>query len=211
MVGRGGGRTTSRELHRVDSVRAEVDTRARLVVIGLVVVAMFAGLLTRLWFLQVAGGESLAVAAQANSDEVVQVPALRGRILDAKGRVLAETEAVDGARRRPPEAHRRRARPARAEPRARPRHHPRGGEHPPRQRQQSAVRSRRRRRTRSPTTRPNTCWSTAKTSRTRRDHLELRPRVPGRDARRPRARVHGPDQRRGVRRRTRPTATRWTT
>ena len=94
MVGRGGGRTISRELHRVDSVRAEVDTRARLVVIGLIVVAMFAGLLTRLWFLQVAGGESLAVAAQANSDEVVQVPALRGRILDAKGRVLAETRAV---------------------------------------------------------------------------------------------------------------------
>jgi penicillin-binding protein 2 len=75
-------------------VRAEVDTRGRLVVIGLVVVALFAGLLTRLWFLQVAGGESLAVAAQANSDEIVQVPALRGRILDVKGRVLAETRAV---------------------------------------------------------------------------------------------------------------------
>ena len=55
-------------------------------------VALFAGLLTRLWFLQVAGGESLAVAAQANSDKIVQVPALRGRILDVKGRVLAETK-----------------------------------------------------------------------------------------------------------------------
>ena len=111
MVRRGGGRSTSRGLHRVDSVRAEVDTRGRLVVIGLVVVALFAGLLTRLWFLQVAGGESLAVAAQANSDEIVQVPALRGRILDAKGRVLAETRAGDRARRRPPEAHRSTTRP----------------------------------------------------------------------------------------------------
>ncbi len=75
-------------------MRQEVDTRARLAVIGLVVVALFAGLVTRLWFLQVSGGESLAVAAQSNSDEIVQVPALRGRILDAKGRVLAETKPV---------------------------------------------------------------------------------------------------------------------
>ncbi|HEY7105888.1 MAG TPA: penicillin-binding protein 2 [Acidimicrobiia bacterium] len=75
-------------------MRQEVDTRARLVVIGIVVVALFGGLVTRLWFLQVAGGESLAVAAQANADETVQVPALRGRILDDKGRVLAETKAV---------------------------------------------------------------------------------------------------------------------
>jgi penicillin-binding protein 2 len=75
-------------------VRQEVDTRARLVVIGLVVVALFAGLVTRLWFLQVTGGESLAVAAQSNADEVVQVAALRGRILDAKGNVLAVTKPV---------------------------------------------------------------------------------------------------------------------
>ena len=94
MVGRGGGRSISRGLHRVGTVRAEFDTRGRLVVIGVLVIALFAGLLTRLWFLQVAGGESLAVAAQANSDEIVQVPALRGRILDDKGRVLAETKAV---------------------------------------------------------------------------------------------------------------------
>lgn len=69
----------------------EVDTRARLVIIGVVIVALFAGLLTRLWFLQVAGGETLAVAAQKQRDRSVDVPALRGAILDAKGRVLAET------------------------------------------------------------------------------------------------------------------------
>lgn len=73
---------------------SEANTRRRLVVIGLVVVALFAGLLTRLWFLQVAGGEDLAVAAQQNGDKIVQVPAIRGRILDAKGRVLAETQPV---------------------------------------------------------------------------------------------------------------------
>jgi len=73
---------------------SEPNTRRRLVVIGLVVVALFAGLLTRLWFLQVAGGEDLAVAAQQNGDKIVQVPAIRGRILDAKGHVLAETMPV---------------------------------------------------------------------------------------------------------------------
>ena len=73
---------------------SEPNTRRRLVVIGLIVVALFAGLLTRLWFLQVAGGEDLAVAAQQNGDKIVQIPAIRGRILDAKGRVLAETMPV---------------------------------------------------------------------------------------------------------------------
>ena len=73
---------------------SEPNTRRRLVVIGLIVVALFAGLLTRLWFLQVAGGEDLAVAAQRNGDKIVQIPAIRGRILDAKGRVLAETVPV---------------------------------------------------------------------------------------------------------------------
>ncbi|MEX2100415.1 MAG: penicillin-binding transpeptidase domain-containing protein [Acidimicrobiia bacterium] len=73
---------------------SEANSRRRLAVIGLVVVALFAGLLTRLWFLQVAGGEDLAVAAQQNGDKIVQVPAIRGRILDAKGRVLAETLPV---------------------------------------------------------------------------------------------------------------------
>ena len=42
----------------------EPNSGRRLAVIGVLVVALFAGLLTRLWFLQVAGGEKLAVAAQ---------------------------------------------------------------------------------------------------------------------------------------------------
>jgi penicillin-binding protein 2 len=72
-------------------MKQEVDTRARLVIIGVVIIALFAGLLTRLWFLQVAGGEKLAVAAQKQRDRTVDIPALRGAVLDAKGRVLAET------------------------------------------------------------------------------------------------------------------------
>ena len=74
---------------------SEPNSRRRLVVIGVIVVALFAGLLTRLWFLQVTGGEKLAVAAQQNRDQFVQVPALRGTILRrATGNVLAETMPV---------------------------------------------------------------------------------------------------------------------
>jgi penicillin-binding protein 2 len=72
----------------------EVNSRRRLLVIGAIVFALFAGLLTRLWFLQVNGGETLAVAAQRNSAKFVPVPAVRGTIYDAKGLPLAQTVPV---------------------------------------------------------------------------------------------------------------------
>ena len=72
----------------------EANTGRRLLVIGAIVMALFAGLLTRLWFLQVSGGEKLAVAAQQNRDRVVQVPSLRGAIYDRNGVVLAENLPV---------------------------------------------------------------------------------------------------------------------
>ena len=62
--------------------------------IGVVVIALFAGLLTRLWFLQVAGGEKLAVAAQQPARPLVDVPALRGTISTPTARVLAQTVPV---------------------------------------------------------------------------------------------------------------------
>jgi penicillin-binding protein 2 len=72
----------------------EVNSRRRLLVIGVIVVALFGGLLTRLWFLQVTGGETLAVAAQRNSARFVQVPAVRGTIYDDQGNILAQTIPV---------------------------------------------------------------------------------------------------------------------
>ncbi len=72
----------------------EANTGRRLLVIGAIVMALFAGLLTRLWFLQVSGGEKLAVQAQQNRDRIVQVPALRGAIYDAKGVLLASNAPV---------------------------------------------------------------------------------------------------------------------
>jgi penicillin-binding protein 2 len=72
----------------------EPNSARRLAVIGVLVVALFAGLLTRLWFLQVTGGEKLAVAAQRQRDRIVTVPAIRGTIYDRNGKPLAMTQAV---------------------------------------------------------------------------------------------------------------------
>jgi penicillin-binding protein 2 len=69
----------------------EPNSARRLAVIGVLVVALFAGLLTRLWFLQVTGGEKLAVAAQRQRDHFVAVPAVRGTIYDRNGTPLAQT------------------------------------------------------------------------------------------------------------------------
>jgi penicillin-binding protein 2 len=73
---------------------SEANSHRRLVIVGVLVVALFAGLLTRLWFLQVNGGEKLAVAAQRQRDRFVSVPAVRGTIYDDKGDVLAQDVPV---------------------------------------------------------------------------------------------------------------------
>jgi penicillin-binding protein 2 len=72
----------------------EPNSARRLAVIGVLVIALFAGLLTRLWFLQVTGGEKLAVAAQQQRDRFVTVPAVRGTIYDRNGTPLAQTVPV---------------------------------------------------------------------------------------------------------------------
>lgn len=68
--------------------------RLRLAVVGLVVLAMLAVLLARLWFLQVLAGESFAEASERNSVRIVSVEAPRGRILDRTGRVLVENRSA---------------------------------------------------------------------------------------------------------------------
>ncbi len=72
----------------------EPNSARRLAMVGVLVLALFAGLLTRLWFLQVTGGEKLAVAAQRQRDRFVKVPAMRGTIYDRNGIVLAQTVPV---------------------------------------------------------------------------------------------------------------------
>ncbi|HXF37178.1 MAG TPA: penicillin-binding protein 2 [Actinomycetota bacterium] len=68
----------------------EGRTSLRLKVLALLVVAMFAALSTRLWYLQVLAAERFRREAQNNSVRLMELPAPRGRILDRNG-----TELVD--------------------------------------------------------------------------------------------------------------------
>lgn len=66
------------------------NARLRLSIVGVIVVALFSALFTRLWFMQVASGGAYAAAAQSNRVREVQTEAPRGRILDRQGRVLVD-------------------------------------------------------------------------------------------------------------------------
>ena len=70
------------------------SSRLRLGVLGIVVLALFATMFARLWYLQVLVGPELRVEAQANSVRLIHTEANRGRILDREGRVLVENRIV---------------------------------------------------------------------------------------------------------------------
>ena len=60
----------------------------RLKVLAALVVAMFAALTTRLWFLQVLAADDYQQIADDNAVRLVERPAVRGQIKDASGEVL---------------------------------------------------------------------------------------------------------------------------
>lgn len=66
------------------------ETRVRASLIGVVVFALFSALFARLWYLQVASTAQFSAAATSNSVREIVEPPVRGRILDARGRVLAD-------------------------------------------------------------------------------------------------------------------------
>ena len=70
-------------------------SRARLTVIGVIVMFLFSALFARLWFLQVASDSNYAAAATSNRTRIVYEPALRGRILDRNGKPIVDNEPVD--------------------------------------------------------------------------------------------------------------------
>jgi penicillin-binding protein 2 len=65
------------------------DLKSRFAVLGGIVVLVLAVLFVRLWSMQIIAGQSFALQSQNNRVRSVSIPAPRGRILDAKGRVLA--------------------------------------------------------------------------------------------------------------------------
>jgi penicillin-binding protein 2 len=64
--------------------------RLRLSILGVIVVSLFAALLSRLWYLQVMDTQTFQVAAKTNQVRIVYEPAPRGRILDRNGLVLVD-------------------------------------------------------------------------------------------------------------------------
>lgn len=60
----------------------------RLVVLQVLVLSLFATLLARLWYLQVAGGDTYQAAAVSNTVRDISIQAPRGLIVDAMGRPL---------------------------------------------------------------------------------------------------------------------------
>jgi penicillin-binding protein 2 len=63
-------------------------SRLRLVVVQVMVLALFATLLTRLWYIQVVGGDGYHAAAQENTIRDIELAAPRGLIVDSQGRPL---------------------------------------------------------------------------------------------------------------------------
>jgi penicillin-binding protein 2 len=73
----------------------EANTRLRLSVIGVIVAALFCGLLARLWFLQIGSSNSFAAQTQANRIRVVTEPGFRGEIRDRNGVPIVQNQLVD--------------------------------------------------------------------------------------------------------------------
>jgi penicillin-binding protein 2 len=63
----------------------------RVAIVGSIVLALFAILFFRLWFLQVLSGTQYVAQAQVNRVRDVTIPAQRGRILDRNGAVLVSS------------------------------------------------------------------------------------------------------------------------
>ncbi|MDQ1481508.1 MAG: penicillin-binding protein 2, partial [Actinomycetota bacterium] len=69
------------------------NSRVRVSIVGVVVVALFSTLLVRLWFLQSGPEDSLKVQAVVDSTRVIQTPTPRGEIRDRNGLVLVRDRA----------------------------------------------------------------------------------------------------------------------
>lgn len=66
----------------------------RLTIVGVVVVSLFAALLTRLWYLQVLDAPTFVEAAKRNEVRILCEPAPRGRIRDRNGAVVVDNEVT---------------------------------------------------------------------------------------------------------------------
>lgn len=78
------------------------DIRYRLVVLTFVAIGIFAILVSRLWFLQVVGGQKYMALAEGNYIRVLPVEAPRGLIYDRNGKVMVNNRPSIGVSLSPP-------------------------------------------------------------------------------------------------------------
>jgi penicillin-binding protein 2 len=74
---------------------SEGNSRFRLGVVGVIVLALFSALLARLWFLQVADSQGFAAQTERNRVRTLKDPPVRGSILDDKGNPVVQNTLVD--------------------------------------------------------------------------------------------------------------------
>jgi penicillin-binding protein 2 len=72
-----------------------IENRVRMSIVGVIALALFSALFARLWYLQVAATGEYAAAAQSNSVRRLTEPPIRGRILDARRRVLVDNRIAN--------------------------------------------------------------------------------------------------------------------
>ena len=70
------------------------NSRVRVSIVGVVVVALFASLLARLWFLQMGPEQTLGRVVSTLGTRVIQTESPRGEILDRNGKILAQDVAA---------------------------------------------------------------------------------------------------------------------
>ncbi len=70
------------------------NSRVRVSIVGVVIVALFASLFARLWFLQMGPEQKLGQVVSTLATRVIQTESPRGEILDRNGKVLAQDVAA---------------------------------------------------------------------------------------------------------------------
>src|SRR3954468_18914012 len=70
------------------------NSRVRVSIVGVVIVALFSALLARLWFLQIGPERNLKGEVLALTTRRIQTESPRGSILDRNGMVLAQDRAA---------------------------------------------------------------------------------------------------------------------
>lgn len=77
---------------RVSQSKTQDEYRRQFFFISLVVVFSFLILAARLWYLQILNGEKWLRFSESNRIEARRIPAIRGRILDRNGKVIADSK-----------------------------------------------------------------------------------------------------------------------